>query len=230
MTSSRRRLLSVMHLGGLTFREVCLRTWARINEHEILTRAVAISFYALAALVPFLALVITLSAWFLPRIAWVLPLVKQDATDQGTAAANAIALLQDLLPVDATSLLGRELTTLREKPPTGIISFGLVALLWLSASLIVAVMDAMNQIIGVHETRPFWKVRLTAMLMTLSQAAVLIVAFVTILYGSLVGVVILMSWLWIYCIELLAAAEFNKVIEDASPLGKPYGQRHENKP
>ena len=49
-------------------------------------------------------------------------------------------------------------------------------------------------------------------------------------YGSLAGVVILMSWLWICCIELLAAAELNKVIEDASPLGKPYGQRHENKP
>ena len=65
MTSSRRRLLSAMHLGGLTFREVCLRTWTKINEHEILTRAAAISFYALAALVPFLALVIALSAWFL---------------------------------------------------------------------------------------------------------------------------------------------------------------------
>ena len=57
-----------MHLGGLTFREVCLRTWTKINEHEILTRAATISFYALAALVPFLALVITLSAWLLlPR-------------------------------------------------------------------------------------------------------------------------------------------------------------------
>ena len=65
MTSSRRRLLSAMHLGGLTFREVCLRTWTKINEHEILTRAATISFYALAALVPFLALVIALSAWFL---------------------------------------------------------------------------------------------------------------------------------------------------------------------
>ena len=37
----------------------------------------------------------------------------------------------------------------------------------------------MNRIMGVQETRPFWKVRLTAMLMTLSQAAILIVAFVT---------------------------------------------------
>jgi membrane protein len=70
MTSSRRRLLSAMHPGGLTFREVCLRTWTKINEHEILTRAVAYSFYALAALVPFLALVITLSAWFLLSGTW----------------------------------------------------------------------------------------------------------------------------------------------------------------
>jgi membrane protein len=48
-------------------------------------------------------------------------------------------------------------------------------------------------------------------------------------YGSLAGIVVLMSWLWICSIVLLAAAELNKVIEDASPLGKPYGQRHENK-
>jgi len=49
-------------------------------------------------------------------------------------------------------------------------------------------------------------------------------------YGSLADVVILMSWHWICCIELLAAVELNKVIEDASPLEKLYGQRHENKP
>jgi membrane protein len=48
-------------------------------------------------------------------------------------------------------------------------------------------------------------------------------------YGSLAGVVILMSWFWICSITLLSAAELNKVIEDASPLGKPYGQRHDSK-
>ena len=37
-----------------------------------------------------------------------------------------------------------------------------------------------------------------------------------------------MSWLWLCSIELLAAAELNKVIEDASPLGKPYGEKHES--
>ena len=46
-------------------------------------------------------------------------------------------------------------------------------------------------------------------------------------YGSLGGIVVLMSWLWLCSVVLLTGAEINKVIEDASPLGKPYGQKHE---
>ena len=57
-----------MHLGGLTFHEAAVRTWTRINEHAILTRAAAITFYAFAALVPFMALLIALTAHWLPWI------------------------------------------------------------------------------------------------------------------------------------------------------------------
>ena len=63
-----KRFWSAMNLGGLTVREVAVRTWKGMNEHEILTRAAAITFYAIAALVPFLALVITLTAYSLPWI------------------------------------------------------------------------------------------------------------------------------------------------------------------
>ncbi len=37
-------------------------------------------------------------------------------------------------------------------------------------------------------------------------------------YGSLAGIVVLMSWLWLCTIELLVAAELNKVVEDAARL------------
>jgi membrane protein len=46
-------------------------------------------------------------------------------------------------------------------------------------------------------------------------------------YGSLAGIIILLSWLWLSAIVLLTAAELNKVIRDASPLGKPVGRKHE---
>jgi membrane protein len=278
-----------LHLGGLTVYEAALRTWKGILDHEILTRAAAISFYGIAALVPFLALVITLTAHSMP---WIVP-------DAGKGIDANFKLLSDLLPPEAVSLILRELGRLQAQEPHGLISFGLLALLWLSSSLFVAIIDAMNVIRGVKESRPFWKRRLIAVGMTLSQAAILIAALATIVawpqiltflglsqpaatlatiahgiivflmvllsfgltlylgpddhqhwewitpgslhgtvdilavsllfreyaqnwghytatYGSLAGIVVLMSWLWLCSLELLIGAELNKVVEDAA--------------
>jgi membrane protein len=297
MSTTKRRLWAALHLGGLSFREVALRTWDRINEHEILTRAAAITFYAIAALVPFLALVITLTAYLLP------PPVRQVVSGTMQPAGPMDELVQ-VLPSDAASIVIKELEELQKRPPTGLVSFGLVATLWLSSSVFVGIMDAMNRILGVRETRPWWKQRAVAVLMALSQAAILIVVFATILtwpqilhflgidpttallvtaahailvflvflvsfalamyfgpdarqcwewitpgsllgslllllisylfrvyvqnwgnysatYGSLGGIVVLMSWIWISALFLLTAAEMNKVIKDATPLGEP---------
>ena len=42
-------------------------------------------------------------------------------------------------------------------------------------------------------------------------------------YGSLAGIVVLMSWAWLCALTLLTAAEMNKVIKDATPLGDSCG-------
>jgi membrane protein len=180
----------------------------------------------------------------------------------------------------------------------------LTAVLWLASSVFVEIIDAMNFILGVKETRSFWKRRGMAIVMTLSQAAILIMAVLSVVawpqivsflglsrsatilatvihqiiiffavllsfalvlyvapnadqhwewitpgsllgtvvlmalsllfriytqylsnygatYGSLAGIILLMTWLWFSSILLLAAAEFNKVIKNASPVDKP---------
>jgi membrane protein len=284
-----------MHLGGLSVREVAMRTCQRINDHEIFTRAAAITFYAIAAMVPFLALLITLTAYLLPTP------VRQAVS--GTAQpAGPMDELVKVLPRDASSVVINEIEALQKRPPTGLLSFGLLAILWLSSSLFVAIMDAMNRIMGVRESRRWWKQRLVAVLMALSQGAILILSFATILawrqilhffgvgevtavlvtavhgllvlvvfllsfalalyfapdadqcwewitpgslvgsivllvvsvafrvyvqnwgnysatYGSLGGIVVLMSWIWLCAVTVLTAGEVNKVIKDASPLG-----------
>ena len=53
---------------------------------------------------------------------------------------------------------------------------------WLASSLFVAVIDSMNRICGVEETRSFVKIRLTAITMTCLQAVILV--------GSLLAVVL----------------------------------------
>ncbi len=44
-------------------------------------------------------------------------------------------------------------------------------------------------------------------------------------YGLLGGVMVLLFWFWISALVLLGAAQVNKIIEEASPLGKNHGQR-----
>lgn len=284
-----------MNLGGLTFHAAAVRTWTRINHDAILTRAAAISFYAFAALVPFMALLMALTAHLLP---WLAPTVM------GEPGSDLAEPFHDLLPADAASFVARELSRVRAEPPTGLVSFGLTAVLWLASSVFVEIIDAMNFILGVKETRSFWKRRGMAIVMTLSQAAILIMAVLTVVawpqivsflglsrsatilatvihqitifvavllsfalvlyvapnadqhwewitpgsllgtvvlmalsllfriytqylsnysatYGSLAGIILLMTWLWFSSILLLAAAEFNKVIKNASPVDKP---------
>jgi membrane protein len=279
-----------MHSGGLSVRAVGLKTWNRLDDHAILTRAAAIAFYAVAALIPFMGLLIALTSRWLPWIVLQLG---------GDRPFDPIDSFRQLLPADAASFLTRELNRLQSQPPTGLISFGLAALLWLSSSLFVEIIDAMNAIGGVNETRPFWKRRLIAIIMTLSQAAILIAAVVSIIawpqildwlglsrsaalmatafhgvtvfftvlssfafalyvapnskrrwewitpgsllgtlillatslvfriytqnwahysatYGSLTGIIVLMSWIWISSVVLLVSAELNQVIEDSS--------------
>ncbi len=296
MAATKKRLLAALSLGGLSFKEAAIRTWNRMNDHEILTRASAITFYAIAALVPFLALMITLTAYLLP------PPVRHEVHGKAGPADELVAML----PGDAASIVTKEIQRLQDSPPTALISLGLVATIWLSSSVFVAIMDAMNRILDVKETRPWWKQRVIAMVMTLTQAAILIAVFTTMVawplilhflgigtvaamlvtavhgilvflailltfamalyfapnsdqcwewitpgsligsvvllvfsvlfrvyvqhwgnysatYGSLGGIVLLMTWMWLCSVLFLTAAELNKVIKDASPLGAGCG-------
>ncbi len=204
-----------------------------------------------------------------------------------------------LLPGQAASLIRVELNRLRAEPRVGLLSFGVVALLWLSSSVFVEIIDAMHAIRGRKDRRPFWRRRLIAMAMTLGTAAIMISAMLTIVvwpqildwlglgqgasilatilhilvvtvsvyltlglaleigsntvrpwqwitpgcwvgtvvvlaaslllryyaqnwadygatYGSLAGIMLLMSWLWLSSLALLVAAVINQVIADAS--------------
>ena len=44
-------------------------------------------------------------------------------------------------------------------------------------------------------------------------------------YGSLGGVMVILFWFWLTALILLSAAQMNRVIEDASPVGKRTGQK-----
>jgi membrane protein len=304
------RLREALNLGGLSIRELASRTWFKILDNEIMTRAAAVSFYAMMALVPFLVLVLTITIDLLPDLR------GPSGTTIGFANMTVGELrqvMERLFPPEASRVIENQITRIQKEPQGGLISMSLAVTLWLASSLFVAIIDAMNRIYGVPETRAFWKLRLTAMAMTVVQAAILIGSLLAIVawpefvtwiglsapaavlatvvqwfvvssivllsfalsfyvapdadqswewitpgsllgsfafllaslgfrlyvqnlanydrtYGSLGGVMVLMFWFWISSMVLLSAAQMNKLIEDASPLGKGIGQKKDVPP
>jgi membrane protein len=304
------RLREALSLGGLSLRALVVRTWEKIFENEIMTRAAAVAFYAMLALVPFLGLVLTIVIELLPDLR------GPENARSGIANMTVGELrhtLRTFFPAEAYSVVEDQVTRIQKRPLVGLVPVSLAVTLWLASSLFVAVIDAMNRIYGVNDTRPFWRLRLTAMVMTIVQAIILVGSLVVIVawplivqrlgisapaavlvtlvqwavvtvmvlfsfalsfyvgpdadqrwewitpgsmigtlvfllvsfgfrlyvqnlanyaktYGSLGGVMVLLFWFWLSSLILLTAAQVNKLIEDASPLGKGIGQKQELPP
>ena len=121
----------------------------------------AITFYGVAALVPFLALVIVLAAFLLP---WI--------TVGGEV--DAAKLLSEALPAEAAKMLAGELTNLQDKPSPGLISFGTIALLWLSSESLRSSHGLNESDLWGRRNSAVLEERLTASLMTVCEAIILI--------------------------------------------------------
>ena len=305
MTFPPLRLRSAISLGGLTLRELAVKTWRAMDDHEIQTRAAAISFYAMLAMVPFIGLVLALAVQLLPDLTG----ASEKAKGLGNMTVDQFStILEQTLPKEASGEIKDQIANIQRNPPVGLISVGLAITIWLASSLFVAVIDAMNRIYGVKERRGFIRLRLIAIFMTVVQAVILVgsllaivawnsvlhhlqlgsaasflatsVLYLTVVlmvlasfalsffvapdadqrwewitpgsvagsllflgasllfrvyvqnfanynktYGPLGGVMVLLFWFWISSLILLGSAQVNKVIEEASPLGKNRGQR-----
>lgn len=157
--------------------DVIAGVWSRIQECELFTRAAAVSFYAIAALVPFLGLVLLIAARLLPDLTGFYPGAEGvgDLTVEGLRDT-----VKATFPSEASGVIEREIARLQALPPTSLISAGLLITLWLSSSLFLAVIDAMNRVIGVQEDRGFWRLRLAAIALTVVQSLILVGALVVI--------------------------------------------------
>lgn len=162
----------------LTVRELAVKTWELVRDHELLTRASAIAFSSMMAAVPLLALLLTACVFLLPD------LTGSGATGIGNLTpAQLEAALRSILPGEAFKIVAEQIARMQEQPPIALISVSLAITLWTASSLFVDVIDALNRIYGMDERRPYWRLRLTAIMLTVLQTLIL--------FGGLVAI---LSW------------------------------------
>jgi membrane protein len=156
-------------LGGLTWKKLGARVWKEMNEDDVFGRAAQLSYYFLLALFPLLLFLMTLFGLF--------------AEGGSELRRSLMTYLGQVMPGSATELVQKTLDEVSASAGGGKLSFGALAALWAASNGMGAISETLNIAYNVKETRPWWKVRLLNVCLTIGLAVLIISALALTLYG-----------------------------------------------
>lgn len=165
------RLDSPWRLGGLSLRAFAARVGAAALRDEIPDRAAALSYYFLFALFPTLL--------FLAALLGMIgtPHLMDELMNYGDA----------VLPPEVASLLSRTLEEAVAGAGRGILSAGIVGVLWAASRGVRSVIVALNVVYAVERPRPWWRRQIVAVLLTLAFSVFTLTALALLAFGGRIG-------------------------------------------
>jgi membrane protein len=151
----------------MTWRDLVVKTYHEVLDDDVLGLAAQLSYYFFLALFPALLFGLALASFF--------PL--------GTLTDDISALLGPVVSPEVLSLIQEQMQRLGNAESGGLLTFGVVGALWSSSAAVVSIVDALNRAYDIEESRPWWKVRLTAIGLTLGLAIFILAALTLVLAG-----------------------------------------------
>jgi membrane protein len=150
----------------MSWRALIARTWREINDDNCLGLAAQLAYYFILALFPALIVVVAIASFF-PR----------------STLQQVLATLAPFTPPDALSLIRTQLDSILAAEQGGLLTVGVLGALWSSSAALTAIIDTLNRAFDVEETRPWWKVRLLAIGLTVGIAVFILTAFALVVAG-----------------------------------------------
>ena len=186
------------------WKDIFWRVYANIDNNRLLSVAAGVVFYAILALFPALAALVSLYGLF---------------ADAGTIDSN-LSMLAGVLPGGALGILHEQLQRLTSRAGSGLsfgFAFGLLVALWSANSGSKAVIDALNVAYGVKETRSFVRLSLVAFAFTLGGIVALMLAVSAIVAAPIVlaylglgglatGLIAALRWLGLLLLAIIGLA------------------------
>ncbi len=161
---------SLWQLGGLSWKVLAQRVWAEISDDDIFGRSAQLSYYFLLALFPLLL--------------FITAVLGQFAEAGSELRQNLLSLLGSVVPQEAGDLIHETIDKVEEGSGGGKISFGILATLWAASNGMTAICQTLNIAYEVEETRPWWKVRLISLGLTVTLAVLILSALALMLFGG----------------------------------------------
>ncbi len=280
----------------ITWNDLLKRTWAEVQADNCLGLAAQLAYYFFLALFPALLFLVAVASYF--------PIAN--LMDEITAMLARVA------PYEALKLIQDQLIKISQDKNGGLLTLGMIGTIWSTSSGVTAIIDTLNQAYDIQESRPWWKVKLIALGLTIALAVFIVVSFALVLlgptlaekvavwmhlgpvfewswkilqwpvifglvalaiamiyyfapdakqdwiwitpgsvlattlwvlislafkfyvarfgsynatYGTIGGIIVLLTWFYVSSLAILVGAELNAEIEHASPYGKDPGER-----
>src|ERR671927_67250 len=159
-----------LSLAGLSLTELAKRVYAEVMDDDVLGRSAQLSYYFLLALFPALLFLTSLLGYM--------------AGEDSQLRQGLFTYLAAVLPGDASQLIAKTVSDVTQSSGGGKLSFGVLATLWAASNGMGAISESLNAAYDLKESRPWWKVRLTAVGLTLALTLLIVTALVLILYGG----------------------------------------------
>ena len=152
---------------SLSWPELARRTWREVVDDDVMGLAAQLSYYFFLALFPAILFLLALASFF--------PL--SNITDDVARSLGPFVSPQVL------ELIQEQMRRLANNENGGLLTFGVAGALWSSSAAVVSIVGALNRAYDIEEGRPWWKVRLVAIGLTLGVAAIVLMALMLVLVG-----------------------------------------------
>jgi membrane protein len=189
-------LHSLWDFQGASAKLVWKRTFQAMISDNLLSRAAEMGYYFLFALFPTLV---------------------SASSILGLAARQASAIYDHLLhylalvvPGDAYRMVIQTFNQTAAAATTGKVTLGLVAAVWSASVGFAAIQDGMNTVYKVRETRPYWKARGSAILVTVLLSVMVTINLAVLLGGDLLARLLYLK-IWHHPLAIAAAVAVHLV-------------------
>jgi len=174
--------------GSLTCRALVTRTIKEFIADDGFGLAAELAYYFFFSLFPVVLFGLAVASFF--------PLEN--------LLGRTVSMLAGTVPGDVITIIQDQIRKISEGNHGGILTFGLFVAIWSSSAGMMGLIDALNRAYDIEESRPWWKVRLFAVGLTLILATCAVVAFALVLVGPSVadyvarvtGLGSVFTWTW----------------------------------
>ncbi|HET9369386.1 MAG TPA: YihY/virulence factor BrkB family protein [Vicinamibacterales bacterium] len=160
-----------MATATLTWGQLLRRTYADSREDDIFGLAAQLSYYFFLALFPAILFGLGVASFF----------------QLETVADDVARVLSPIMSPQIVDLIAEQMRRIANRDSTGILTFGAVVALWSSSGALTSIIAAVNRAYDIEEQRPWWRVRLLAIALTLAVAVLILTAFTVVVAGPTVA-------------------------------------------